>query len=196
MNVHRAIVSADDANLVLQLERGLQDPVHDRLRKHIGYPDDQTHRLPAGPSLEVSWNSRPSEKISSAYRNAMRPLSVNTRLRPLRVNSFSPRTSSRTADLTADRRMRQASSLPACVMLPLLRNDPEVEQVVVVEPLHRETSMSPSPSGRGGSADEHAGVQDPARIELALDRDQRVAEQRRRSRSYHGRWIRPTRGDA
>src|SRR5439155_19116169 len=64
-------------------------------------------------------------------------MSVSVRFRPTRVKSFSPRVASsvRICALTVGCPSR--SSAAARVTLPLTRHDPEVEEVMVVEPLHR-----------------------------------------------------------
>src|ERR1043166_2719249 len=94
-----ALRASDELHLVTPPELAREPPgtgcepdrgARTRARASGARSTSRTHRTRRRPGagagrwlpLGVSWNSRPSEKISSAWRNAMRPLSVRTRFRP------------------------------------------------------------------------------------------------------------------
>ena len=83
-------------------------------------PTTSRSGCPLARPFSVSTNSRPNEKISSAYRNATRPASVRIRLRPRRAKSFSPRTSSSLWIWPLMVGWARRSSLLAFTMLPSL----------------------------------------------------------------------------
>ena len=92
---------------------------------------------PVGRSFTVSTSSRPSAKISSAYWKTICPTSVGTRRRPCAAEELLVERALEGADLGAHRRLREAELVARLGHAAGLRGQPEVEEVVVVQPFHR-----------------------------------------------------------
>ena len=133
----RRRLAADHLDLGRGGERGTQHAIRDELRHDVGDADRARARgLPVGRSRSVSRSSRPSAKISSAYRSATLPASVSTSDRARFLEQLLAQRLLEQAQLRADRRLREMELPRRRGDAPLVRHHPEVEEVVVVQPLH------------------------------------------------------------
>src|SRR4029078_5793852 len=132
----------DDANLVRQLKGRLEHPVNHRLRDHIGYADHEPRRLPRRPALQrvLELLAEREDLIGVAKGDApavgQNQVATAASEQLLTQDLFGP------VDLPADRRVRQAKSGTGSRDASMLRDHPEVQDVMVIQPLHRARSMS------------------------------------------------------
>ena len=133
---HRLVRAADDLDRLAEPERRLQEPPHQRRGQDVRDADDQPQRLAARPSLERVDELAPErEDLVGVAERDPAGLGEHEVAPPageqlLAQDLFEP------VDLAADRRMRQAQLLARPDDAALLGDHPEVEEVVVVEPLH------------------------------------------------------------
>src|SRR5262249_25001062 len=99
-------------------------------------PDHQAERLSACPSLDRV-QELPAERenlIGVAERHAAHL--GQHEIPPLAREQLLAQDLLEAMNLAADGRMRQAELLASAGQTPLLRNDPEIEQVMIVQPFH------------------------------------------------------------
>ena len=133
----RDVLAADEAHFLRMLERGLQKPVHDPLRHHVGDPDCEAGGQPGRPPLHRVPHLGPEREdllcvaVDDPAHLGERELAAGAGeqlLAELILEGM---------DLPAESRVRQAQHPAGARETAFPRDGEEVEQVMVVEPFHR-----------------------------------------------------------
>src|SRR5207253_963047 len=111
-------------------------------RDHVGYADHEPQRLPGRPPLErlLKLLAERNDLVGIAKRDpaavGQHEVAATADQQLLAEDFFEP------MDLAADRRVCEAKLLAGLRDASVLRDHPKVQEMMVIEPLHRESTMS------------------------------------------------------
>ena len=144
----RLVLAADDAHRLGARERRPKQPVRDQLGHRIGDAHREAHRLPGRPALH-RLEQLPSETEDLVGVAEHQPAHVREHEPPAgpREELLTQHGLER-AQLGAHRWLGQPQLRRGARHAPMTRHDPEVEEVVVVEPLHGATLHASAASRR------------------------------------------------
>lgn len=146
-------VAHDHAHGVVQGKRGLEQTSHDELGELVGDADDEAHGSAGGAALQglLKLASQAEDLLGVPVRDGSHLREHQVAPGPL--EQALPDGPLQRADLSAHRRLREAQLARGTGHRPLTRHHPEVEQMVVIELMHRENlSNAPVPRRHGSVA--------------------------------------------
>lgn len=130
----RLVCAADDLNGVAEPKCGFEEPPHERRGKDVGDADDQPQRSTARPSPERVDELAPQrEDLVGVRKGDAAGLREHQLSSPAGEELFAEHLLE-PMDLAADGGVRQAELLARSNDASFLRDDPEVEEMVIVEP--------------------------------------------------------------
>src|SRR5436309_11375746 len=131
------VLATDDAHGLAELERRLQETIRDQLGHDVGDPDREAERATRWPVLEGV------EQLAAEREDLVREAEGDAagvgerEVAPDAGEELLAEGRLQRPDLRADRRLPEPQLHGGAGDAALARHDPEVEEVVVVEPLHR-----------------------------------------------------------